>query len=910
MTSYVCTNLRRLQAVRLAGVLNGIEYVEVRDRDEPVQSQRQRTLFVRLLLPVPAGFGPGNVGIDGGERIHDVPVQWAAVATALPVSPAEQAQLLDGLDQPDHVFVVRTTIRGDFSRYHLDLVAGASSSAPPAGFDPLLTTVDFLFKVECPSPFDCRLDCQCPARVHTAPSIDYLAKDFDGFRRIMLERMALVAPGWVERNAADLGVTLVELLAYVADELSYRQDAVATEAYLHTARSRVSLRRLVRLVDWRVHEGCNARAWVHLAVADPTVAVPARTQLFTTVPGLPAHIAPNTPEDQTLRNARPVVFETVDEAVLHLDLNEMDFWTWGEQGCCLPVGATSATLRNAHPQLRAGDVLVLGEMRSPTTGEIADADPTRRWAVRLTDVRESSDPSGGLFDDPPTNAVVAVTEIRWDDADALPFPLCISVVDSDRVVGKAWGNVVLADHGETVQAETLPAVPAPIGLVPVGPNPDCADGTELEIAARFRPVLAQRPLTRAIAAPATVRFEAPLTAALRAELNSLTFGPLLQEIFAAHSLESIPVATASVQGADPLWSVSDGDAVVPLRADGGTLQVLGPPGAATTATRAAPRDAHPYLDLLETTAAPPRTWQPQFDLLGSKDDAQEFVCETESDGTTFLRFGDNRHGLRPATGAVFEAHYRIGNGAAGNVGADAIGHVVTTAPIADVRNFLPAAGGRDPESADEIRRDAPAAFAVQERAVTVADWSDVTERDPQVQRAAATYRWTGSWHTVFLTADRIGGASVDAPFEAALRERVERYRLAGYDLEVDGPQPVAVELALLVCVQRGHFRSDVEEAVLAVLSNQVLPDGSLGLFHPDRFSFGDPVYLSSVYAAVHAVAGVESVDVTVFQRLREPDTSAIDTGVLDMHRLEIARLDNDPNFPEHGTVTLTMGGGT
>ena len=36
----------------------------------------------------------------------------------------------------------------------------------------------------------------------------------------------------------DLGITLVELLAYVGDHLSYYQDAVATEAYLDTARQR------------------------------------------------------------------------------------------------------------------------------------------------------------------------------------------------------------------------------------------------------------------------------------------------------------------------------------------------------------------------------------------------------------------------------------------------------------------------------------------------------------------------------------------------------------------------------------------------------------------------------------------------------------------------------------------------
>ena len=84
----------------------------------------------------------------------------------------------------------------------------------------------------------------------------------------ILDRLAVTAPAWKERHAADLGMVLAELLAYAGDHLSYRQDAVATEAYLKTARRRISVRRHLRLVDYRLHEGCNARAWVHVAVAN------------------------------------------------------------------------------------------------------------------------------------------------------------------------------------------------------------------------------------------------------------------------------------------------------------------------------------------------------------------------------------------------------------------------------------------------------------------------------------------------------------------------------------------------------------------------------------------------------------------------------------------------------------------
>jgi len=61
------------------------------------------------------------------------------------------------------------------------------------------------------------------------------------------ERSTLEASVGFERvPVADLGVTLVELLAYVGDQLAYYQDAVAAEAYLGTVcpgRLRSSIRK-------------------------------------------------------------------------------------------------------------------------------------------------------------------------------------------------------------------------------------------------------------------------------------------------------------------------------------------------------------------------------------------------------------------------------------------------------------------------------------------------------------------------------------------------------------------------------------------------------------------------------------------------------------------------------------------
>ena len=121
------------------------------------------------------------------------------------------------------------------------------------------------------------------------PDIDYLARDFSGFRRLLLQRLSHLMPDWHETHPADLSHTLVEILAYAADQLSYYQDAVATEAYLGTARRRVSVQRHARLLDYTLHEGCNARVWVHIQV-NAEVELPAGTKILTRLGGLAAPV--------------------------------------------------------------------------------------------------------------------------------------------------------------------------------------------------------------------------------------------------------------------------------------------------------------------------------------------------------------------------------------------------------------------------------------------------------------------------------------------------------------------------------------------------------------------------------------------------------------------------------------------
>jgi len=567
--------------------------------------------------------------------------------------------------------------------------------------------------------------------------------------------------------------------------------------------------------------------------ADP--AIPAGTKFTTLIPGQHTGIA----DDPRVYEQAGTVFESMEPLQsLYAAHNELRFYSWSDERCCLPKGATSATLAGHHPQLQPGMILLFEEVIGPETGSPSDADPTKRHAVRLDRIAATAE-GGGPLTDPVTNQ--QITDIIWHQEDALPFPFCLSAATQAgyrEAVTVARGNLVLADHGLTLADESLGSVPEPFLFMPRSKGADrCAVLTREPVPPRFRPRLSKGPLTHA--------------------------GPAYD-----HALS----ARAALQ-----WDL---------------------------------RDVQPAIRLTGTTAADTTNWTARRDLLNSGAEADEYVVEVDNQGGGTIRFGDDVHGRRPEPGTAITARYRVGNGRAGNIGADSLVHIALDLPeISLVRNPLPAVGGQDPESLQDVRQRAPVAYRIQERAVTEADYAEVTERRDDVQRAAATFRWTGSWHTVFVTVDREGGAGVSDEFETDIRAHVERYRMAGHDLEIDGPQFVSLEIDLHVCVRTDHFRSDVERELFEALSNRDLLDGRQGLFHPDRWTFGQPVYLSSIYGAAHQVTGVESVEVRTFQRQGVPESAGLDNGRLDMAALEIPRLDNDRNFPEHGRLTITLGGG-
>jgi hypothetical protein len=89
-----------------------------------------------------------------------------------------------------------------------------------------------------------------PALPAVGDDFDWLVRDFDSFRRFMLEELAARFPERSRWTPGDFEVVLVEVLAAVLDQLSDMADRTAAEAMLETAHQPQSVRRLLGLIGF------------------------------------------------------------------------------------------------------------------------------------------------------------------------------------------------------------------------------------------------------------------------------------------------------------------------------------------------------------------------------------------------------------------------------------------------------------------------------------------------------------------------------------------------------------------------------------------------------------------------------------------------------------------------------------
>ena len=379
--------------------------------------------------------------ITGGQRI-------------LGGSLTNQIQVFTVAEDSEDDKVLHLTVRpiGDYSTYTLSVVY--------SNIDPIFSEIEFKFRPGCFN--NCAPDWDAPPKPKENPPIDYLAKDYDSFRHTLFSWMTNRVVGWQPTSEADLDQVLLSLFAVAADELSDFQDRVMNEAYLATARKRVSLARHARLMDYHIHQGNQSNTWLVVQVSN-------------------AHILEKgflvwTGEESL--DSTSVVFITHQRQEVHPLLNEIGLYTWDDAIPALAAGSTSADLKLSQsgeiPAKTVKNLIVDGKIThlliqehlNPLTGEIPGRDPTRRQLLKLIleETKVLQDPVTGEW----------FVRVHWEDKDKLQRNYCFTVnCPTDGTTTKVenvslfHGNLVQVYHGRPIAVtfqerdESLPLLPEP-----------------------------------------------------------------------------------------------------------------------------------------------------------------------------------------------------------------------------------------------------------------------------------------------------------------------------------------------------------------------------------------------------------------------------------------------------------------
>lgn len=173
------------------------------------------------------------------------------------------------------------------------------------------------------------------------------------------------------------------------------------------------------------------------------------------------------------------------------------------------------------------------------------------------------------------------------------------------------------------------------------------------------------------------------------------------------------------------------------------------------------------------------SWLParEGNLLTAGKDDRVFVVDPV-EGT--LTFGNGIRGRMLPVGSnnVEIEFYRVIPGAQGNVAPNQIVVAESLADSVEVTNLLPASGGRDAETIEEIVRRAPSLLTSRDRAVTRSDFEIIArEASNEVARAACpgTMGADGQVEVIILPGRREGEQIPDPFLASGLRDHVQNY---------------------------------------------------------------------------------------------------------------------------------------
>jgi uncharacterized phage protein gp47/JayE len=738
-------------------------------------------------------------------------------------------------------------------------------------------------------------------RVGTHP--DFLASMIAGLTDVKRPRLAKL--GTRDRN--DFSIALLDAWAVAADVIAFYNERLAQESYLRTARDRISLQELGRLIGYRLRPGVAAETYLAFALEpppdvpatatrDPGSAPPVTPSSVTLEPGLRVQSIPGPGE-------KPQTFETVEEVVARPEWNAIPAST--TVSFVPGMGDTQAYLKGVALNLKPGDALLLAgtdvdvapdhwdlrilstvvpdapnertlvtwdEGLGSATWHVTPANPPQPFALRKRlDVFGHNAPFKGLIDKTTTtdwSFALSAAGVNYVDLDGS---------HPDVVVG-SWIVLSIPTYRELFKVKSVRelsradyAVSGNITRLELegGENYD-----KFASAVRETVVFAVQDTLEFTDAPdatdvagGTVDVDVDATA-MKAGRHLIVRGDTTAGLEQAED-----VVVKSAQKTGGRWRLTlesnlstsyDRESVVvhgnvALATHGETVQQLLGSGRASSPFQRFTL-AHDPLTYLQSTgdsgaaaALEVRVndvrWDEVPTLYGAGKNDRAYALRTDEAGKNYVQFGDGVRGSRLPSGSNnVRAKYRKGIGAPGNVKEGALAQLLDR-PLGakGVSNPEDAKGGVDPETEESARASSPLGVRTLGRAVSLLDYEDYARAFSGVVKAQATVLPLLAGRTIVVSVAFEGGDRLDD-----LRTSLRTHGDPHVDVIVLAGTTKTFRVALKVAVDPA-YETD------AVLSNV---EAALRLAYSfDARDFGEPVYHSGIDAAAHAVPGVLAVDV-------------------------------------------------
>lgn len=261
------------------------------------------------------------------------------------------------------------------------------------------------------------------------------------------------------------------------------------------------------------------------------------------------------------------------------------------------------------------------------------------------------------------------------------------------------------------------------------------------------------------------------------------------------------------------------------------------------------------------------------------------LCDFGVNKSLVNRIGDfinnTAFGLTPTANQTMFVSYRVGGGASTNIGPNTLNTIVNIETVVNgannvinqqvrnsvtVNNPLPALGGRDEPSIEELRNLVRYNFSSQERCVTIEDYKTRIALMPgefgipfrnnvmEVQNKVKVF---------ILTLNENGNLSTSST--SALKDNISTYlsdyRMLNDYIEVDSGNVYNIGFEVDLFVDKQFPQSEVISQSISTISDY---------FNIDKWGMGDNIYLAQLVEQINNVPGVLNViDLRVYNKVGE-----------------------------------------